>query len=459
MARFVRTTTLPVSPEEAFAWHERPGAFERLLPPWQEIRILARQGTIAPGGRLSLAIRKGPLWLRWEAEHGEWERGRFFTDRLIRGPFPRWEHHHGFLPSEGGGCLLEDRLDYDLPLGALGAILAGRSLRRDLGRLFAYRHERTRRDLARHAAFRNRPPLRVAVTGASGLIGSALVPFLTTGGHAVLRLGRRPLREEGEGRFDPAAGELDRHLLEDLDAVVHLAGENIAAGRWSPERKEAIRKSRVEGTALLAEALASLRRPPRAFLCASAVGYYGHRPEEEVTEESGAGEGFLAEVCREWEAAAEPARRAGIRVVHLRTGVVLSRRGGALARMLPAFRSGAGGPVGSGRQAFPWIALDDLIGLVHFLLFEEKVEGPVNAVAPEAVSQAHFARVLGKVLHRPAFLPLPAPAVRLLFGEMGQSLLLEGARVRPVRAQAAGFSYQSPSLEEALRWELGLVEE
>ncbi|MGC8762962.1 MAG: TIGR01777 family oxidoreductase [Acidobacteriota bacterium] len=457
MARFVWSTPLPVPPEEAFAWHERPGAFERLLPPWQEVRILGRQGTIAPGGRLTLAVKKGPLWLRWEAEHGEWERGRFFTDRLVRGPFPRWEHHHGFLPREGGGCLLEDRVDYDLPLGAVGRLVSGRFMERDLRRLFAFRHERTRRDLLRHAAYRDRPRLRVAVTGASGLVGSALVPFLTTGGHWVLRLGRRPRREEGEGLFDPAAGKLEGDRLEGFDAVVHLAGENIAAGRWTPERKEAIRRSRVEGTAILARTLASLRRPPGVLVCASAVGFYGHRPEGEVTEDWGAGEGFLAEVCKEWEAAAEPARKAGIRVVHLRTGVVLSRRGGALARMLPAFRAGAGGPVGSGRQGFPWIALDDLVGLIHFLLFEE-VRGPVNAVAPEAVSQARFARVLGRVLRRPAFLPLPAPAVRLLFGEMGQALLLEGASVRPVRAEAAGFAFQWPSLEEALRWELGLFQ-
>lgn len=457
MARFVRTTPLPVSPGEAFDWHEREGAFERLLPPWQEIRILNRRGTIAPGGRLSLAVKKGPFWLRWEAEHGEWERGRFFTDRLLRGPFPRWEHRHAFLPSAGGASLLEDRLDYELPLGALGRWLGGRVLERDLERLFAFRHERTRRDLLRHAAFKDRPPLKVAVTGATGLVGSALVPFLTTGGHEVLRLGRRPRREAGEGRFDPAAGEVDRDLLEGVDAVVHLAGENIAAARWSPERKEALRSSRVEGTALLAGTLASLGRPPRTLVCASAVGYYGHRPEGEVTEESEGGEGFLAQLCRDWEAAAEPAKRAGIRVVHLRTGVVLSRRGGALARMLPAFRAGTGGPVGSGRQAFPWIALDDLVGLIHFLLFEE-VEGPVNAVAPQTVTQGQFARVLGGVLRRPAFLPLPAFAVRLLFGEMGEALLLEGARVRPLRAQAAGFSFQWPSLEEALRWELGLLD-
>lgn len=457
MPRFALASSLPVPADEAFAWHERPGAFERLVPPWERIRILGRQGSIAPGGRLVLAVKRGPFWLRWEAEHGEWERGRFFTDRLVKGPFPRWEHRHIFHPAEGGDCLLEDRLDYDLPLGALGRWAAEGWMEKNLARLFAFRHERTRRDLLRHAATRGRPRLKVGVTGASGLVGSALVPFLATGGHGVLPMGRRPGKGGAEAVFDPASGRVERDRLEGLDAVVHLAGENIAAGRWNARRKEAIRRSRVEGTAFLAETLASLERPPRTLICASAIGFYGHRPEGEVTEASPPGSGFLPEVCREWEAAAEPARRAGIRVVHLRTGVVLSRRGGALARMLPAFQWGLGGPVGSGRQALSWIALDDLLGLTLFLLYSD-LEGPVNAVAPGAVSQRDFARTLGRILRRPALAPLPAAAVRLLFGEMGETLLLEGSCVRPVRALESGFAFQSPDVEGALRWELGVME-
>ncbi|MEW5763344.1 MAG: TIGR01777 family oxidoreductase [Acidobacteriota bacterium] len=454
MAVFEKQTPMPVSPEDLFEWHAREGAFERLVPPWQRVRILSRTGGIGPGGRLDLAVRKGPLWLRWRAEHGEWEEGRYFTDRQVSGPFKRWEHRHECLPDPGGGSLLRDRLTYDLPFGIAGRLAGGPLVARDVERLFAFRHRRTREDLLRHAAFADRPRLSVAVTGGSGLVGGALCAFLSSGGHRVLRLVRRPAGE-GEARWDPAKGEIDAPSLEGLDAVVHLAGENIASGRWTARRKAAIRDSRVAGTGLLCRTLAGLKRKPPTLICASAIGYYGDRGGESLDETSPAGEGFLSEVCREWEAAADPARTAGIRVVHARIGVVLSAAGGALPKILPPFRAGLGGPVGSGRQYMSWIALDDLVGLLHHLLFSG-LEGPVHATAPLPVTNRDFARTLGTVLHRPVLLPLPAPAVKLLFGEMGEALLLSGAKVLPKRAEKDGFRFRTPDLETALREELGL---
>jgi uncharacterized protein (TIGR01777 family) len=299
----------------------------------------------------------------------------------------------------------------------------------------------------------------VAVTGSTGLVGGALTPRLAAGGHQVVRLVRPAttalLPGERAVSWDPAAGAIDSTGLVGVDAVVHLAGESIASGRWTEARKRRIRASRVGSTRLLAEALARLARPPRVLVAASATGYYGDRGDEVLREESAPGSGFLAGVCREWEAAAEPAARHGIRVVHLRIGLVLSRAGGALASLLTPFRLGAGGPVGSGAQYWSWITLDDLLGAILHALTTEALAGPVNAVAPNPVSNREFAKTLGRVLRRPALLRLPAFAARLVLGEMADALLLASARVVPARLQATGYAFRAPTLEGALRHELG----
>ncbi len=296
--------------------------------------------------------------------------------------------------------------------------------------------------------------MRVAVTGATGLIGSALLPALRAAGHEVVSLVRRPPRPEaGECYFDPLAGLMDPQALEGVEAVIHLAGENIGQ-RWTPAVKERIRRSRVAGAALLVEAMERGPRP-RVFLSASAVGYYGPRGEEPVTEETGPGQGFLAQVCREWEEAALAASRLGVRVAVARLGVVLSPQGGALARMLPLFRLGLGGPLGSGRQYVSWVAIDDAVAAFLWLLAGEGLEGPFNVTSPEPVTFRELARTLGRVLGRPAFLPVPALALRLAFGEMAQETLLSGQRALPKRLLEAGFQFRFPRLEEALSHLLG----
>lgn len=300
--------------------------------------------------------------------------------------------------------------------------------------------------------------LRVVISGSSGLIGGHLCSFLTGHGHTVLPLVRRESRSgDSEISWDPMSGRIDSNSLEGADAVVNLAGENIAAGRWTDARKAGILHSRIDGTHLLAGTLARLNKPPRVFLSASAIGYYGHRPDEWLTEDSPAGTGFLADVCRQWEAATTPALDAGIRTVLLRLGVVLSTRGGALARILTAFKAGVGGRVGDGRQYMSWIDIDDLVSIIEFVLTSETMSGPVNAVAPNPVTNADFAATLGSVLQRPAIVPFPAIAVRVTLGEMGQALLLDSARVRPAKLEAAGFRFLYPDLKQALRHETGLV--
>jgi uncharacterized protein len=295
--------------------------------------------------------------------------------------------------------------------------------------------------------------MNVLISGATGLIGSALVPELEAKGHTVTRLSR-----SGSGantiRWDPSAGTIDGDL-EGTDAVVHLAGESIAQGRWSPDKKRRILDSRVQGTRLLAERISALATPPKVMVSTSAVGYYGDRGEEVLTEESTPGADFLAKVCREWEAAAEPARRAGIRVVHPRLGIVLTPQGGALGTTLPIFKLGGGGKIGSGRQWWSWVALDDVVGSIVHALTDEGVEGPVNVGSPNPMTNAEYTKVLGKVLGRPTVLPLPAPAARIMLGEVADALLLASQRMRPARLQATGYAFRYPHLEGALRHLLG----
>ncbi len=285
-------------------------------------------------------------------------------------------------------------------------------------------------------------------------MGSALAPALAGAGHAVTRLVRRTAGA-GEIFWDPEKSLL-QGSLEGFDAVIHLAGESIASGRWTEARMGRIRGSRVEGTRFLAESLAKLGSPPRVLVSASAIGYYGDRGEESLFETSGPGTNFLSSVCAAWEAACAPASAKGVRVVHPRFGVILSRKGGALAKMLPPFKMGFGGPLGSGRQYMSWITLQDAVGVILHALSREGVRGPVNAVSPAPVSNAEFTKVLAKVLRRPAVFPMPAFAARILFGQMADELLLAGARVLPEALRRSGYAFKNPSLEEGLRDVLSL---
>jgi hypothetical protein len=291
--------------------------------------------------------------------------------------------------------------------------------------------------------------MRIAITGSRGLIGAAVAADLTAAGHSIVRLVRSAPHDD-EVRWNPAA-PCDLSPLEGIDAAIHLAGENVGAGRWTPARKAAIRASRIEGTRNLVSGLVRLERPPRVLLAASAIGWYGDRGDAPVDESAPAAFSFFGRLVADWEAELAPARTAGIRTVAMRFGVVLARDGGALAKMLPPFRLGLGGPLGSGRQVMSWVSLEDTVAAIRFVLATEAVEGPVNFTAPGAATNREFAAALGRVLRRPAFLPAPAFALRLLLGrEMADELLLSGARVVPARLLAAGFRFAHPDLEPAL---------
>jgi len=293
--------------------------------------------------------------------------------------------------------------------------------------------------------------MKIVVSGATGLVGSALTPVLASLGHDIVPLVRRqPAAGERAIAWDPIRGTIDRDGLEGIDVVIHLAGENVL-GRWSPAKKQRIRESRVHGTRLLSDALAGLTRPPQTLLAASAIGYYGDRGEEAVSEWSAPGEDFLAYVSRDWEAATTAAARAGLRVVNMRFGVVLTSAGGALAKMLPAFRFGLGGPVGSGNQYLSWITLDDTLNAIVHVLATPRIVGPVNLTTPNPVTNREFARTLGRVVRRPAVLTVPTFALRIAFGTEGAAMLQSGQRVLPGCLLASGFHFRFDTLEPGLR--------
>lgn len=332
-------------------------------------------------------------------------------------------------------------------------MLGGGHVRRELTRLFAWRHSTTKADLELASRYDTRRR-RIVVAGASGLLGTALVHFLLTQGHEVVRLVRRGPAGPGEALWDPARGELAPSVVSGADAVVNLSGENVGAGRWSVARRDAILRSRVDATRTLVSAIKAAQQPPEVFVSASAVGFYGERGDEVLTEISSIGSGFLPEVCLAWETHADVAARAGVRTVLLRFGVVLSPAGGALAKMLPVFRLAAGGRVGSGRQWMSWIGREDAIGAVYHAIMSSS-RGPVNVCAPGAVTNSGFTQALAAVLGRPAVFPVPAPVLRLVFGQMADETLLASTRAKPAALLDSGYVFRHPDLGACLRHELG----
>ena len=294
----------------------------------------------------------------------------------------------------------------------------------------------------------------IVVSGASGLVGSRLVPHLRSRGHRVSTLVRNQAAGDGEIAWDPDTGKIDASTLAGVTGVIHLSGVSIAGGRWTASRKETILKSRVQSTDLLARTIAGLDQPPAVMISTSAVGYYGDAGDRQLDESAPAGEGFLAEVCKSWEAAANPARAAGIRVVHPRLGVVLAREGGVLNLIAKVFRLGIGGNLGNGRQYFPWIAIDDLVSVLERAITDPTLEGPVNAVAPQQTTNAEFTRAMCAALHRPTIMAAPAFMIKAVGGELAEELLLASQRVVPARLEAAGFTFALPTIDVALGHEL-----
>ncbi len=456
---FEKRTRFAAPAAVVFDWHLREGAFERLNPPFEPAQIVSRTGGITDGGRVELRvpIGIGPLHQTWISEHRGYLPGVEFQDVQIKGPFAECVHTHRVDADGPDACYLTDHLEYRLPLEPFGS-LGQRLVASKLQRMFDYRHRLMAADIAAHLKVpTGATAMKILVVGATGLVGSALVPLLTTGGHTVFKLSRRNSNHDAKTLvWNPEAGKIPTGELEGFDAVIHLAGEGIAHGRWTAAKKARIRDSRVGGTSLLSSTLAKLTHKPKHFLCASAIGYYGNRGDEICTETSAPGTDFLADVCRDWEKATQPAVAAGIRVVNMRIGVVMTPQGGALKKMLTPFKLGAGGVLGDGKQYMSCITIDDVVGAIHHCLTHEELSGPVNLVDPYALTNHDFTKLLGRILHRPTIFPVPAFMARLAFGEMADALLLSSTRVVPNRLQASGFQFRFPNLETGLKHVLGL---
>lgn len=452
---FARECSVVVSAQQAYDWHSRSGAFTRLIPPWEQVHVQKIMGSFGVGQQIEMRTKIfGPLWGKWLAEITQAVRGGHFTDVQHHGPFSYWQHRHEFRPLDEHRSIVSDQIEYRLPMGKLGRWLGGRFVRKKLERMFAYRHRVTQNDLFWYARFQNQPRLRVVVTGSSGLIGSQLVALLTSQGHEVCRLVRKksrlaPMDSTQEILWNPLA-PLPAETWSGIDLLIHLAGESVAEGRWSSRKKQRIRDSRIAPTRLLAESFGAAKKDRGTLICASAVGYYGDRRDEILTENSPPAENdFLAQVVRDWESATFPAQQQGTRVVNARFGVVLSPAGGALKKQLLPFRLGLGGRLGTGAAYFPWVCLDDLLYGLLFVAHTPSVSGPINVVAPQELTNRQWTSALGQALHRPTIFPIPPLALKLLFGEMA-TVLLASQRVQPHKLLQAGFEFRYPTIEQAL---------
>lgn len=445
---------MPFPAQKVFDWHKENGALARLTPPWQDLRLLA-YGGIHDGNRtvLKMRIPFTPFYKKWIADHVDYEEGVQFADIQRKGPFSYWKHIHRVIPDGEEACIMEEEIQYKLPFhNSIGRLFI-RRLERSFRKAFAYRHRILQQDLA----MANEYPIRqkrILVTGASGLVGSALVPLLESQGHEVFLLVRRPSQKPNEIYMNVETGFINEYQLENFDVVIHLAGENIGK-RWTRKRRERIVQSRQGMTQQLSEAFSRVHHKPEVFLSASAIGLYQESFARPMREDGTPDTSFLADVVQDWEGAVQPLRSAGIRVVFLRFGVVLSQRGGALRKLLPIFKLSLGGRIGTGKQMMSWVALDDVLAAIYHLMYQNVVTGPINIVSPHAESNRTFTRVLCQVLSRPGFFPIPTWIIRFLYGEMGEETVLKSIHAYPQRLLNQSFHFRYPHLKGALEHLLG----
>jgi uncharacterized protein len=447
--RFLHGSEFPFPAEEVFRWHLRPDSVQRLIPPWMDATtIFSTGGPAEEKSRVGMNIKWGPCHQKWILEHVGFKPGREFSERQVQGPFPYWFHTHRVKSLDASSSWLEDEIFYSVPF-----YLSHLKVEDHLRKIFSYRHETLKKDLLTYGSY-SCAPLRILISGSSGLVGSALTCFLRLGGHQIVHLVRKKkAAQPDEIIWDPSSGAVQNSDFEQFDAFIHLAGESIADGLWTKGKKERIFQSRCRDTWLLAQIIHRLQHPPKTVICASAVGIYGDRSEK-VTEESPPGKGFLADVCVKWEAATKSLEERGIRVIHTRFGYILSSRGGLLRKLLPLFRLGLGGKIGGGQQMIPWVALEDVVDALYHVLLEPEIKGPVNIVSPYPVKQEEFANLLAELLHAHLYFSIPKWCLK---GEKMRELLLASIEAVPQKLKDSGFLFRYPDLRDVLSYNIPII--
>ena len=469
--QFNHSSDFPVSVEQLFAYHEQAGAISRLIPPWDNIQVTQSSDSLAVGSIVQIQSKLGPLTQSILAKHTDYRSNEWFVDEMLSGPFAKWRHQHQFESLGTFRARLTDSIEYQLPAAPLTNPLS-RWVQNKLESMFQFRHRITADDLNLSEALEplgfnpKVRPVKIGISGSSGLIGRRTIELARVLGIDVIRSIRSERIERGSKTLErwprgvQNAAEDQLQAFEDLDAWIHLGGVGIADRRWNGRHKKAIRDSRIESTSRLVHRLGQLHRPPKVLVCASGVGIYGDRGNELLDESSAVdqtstGDDFLAGVARDWESAAQTFEKHSGRVAIARFSMVLHPRAGALSKLLLPFKMGVGGPMGNGRQFWPWVHVDDAASILLFLAANPKCHGPFNVAAPECSSNRDFSRILARVLHRPSWLPAPRVALQMALGEMADSLLLASAKIEPKGLLEQGYRFRFPGLEEALRNLLG----
>ncbi len=451
---YIKKSKINASVETLFSWHAANGAIARLTPPWAPLKMISRKGEgIQKGVNVAFRLSIFKIPMIWEAQHIEYQENKLFKDRQIRGPFSKWEHTHRFTADGKENSTMEDILEFKLPFGFLSRPFYGFA-KKEFERMFRYRHRVLKYDLEHHVD--KIPQKRILISGASGTIGSTLVPFLRTCGHEVIRLVRKKGKLlEDELFWDPYNDILDLETAGHFDAVINLNGVDISRGRWTENQKKKIIDSRIISTRLLVKRMADLDQKPGVFISSSAIGFYGDGEDKVLTEATSRGDSFISRVCRQWEDASLDAKKSGIRTIQLRIGVVLTPAGGALKRMELPFKIGCGVKLSHGRQYMSWISMDDAVSGILYILGHPELQGPVNLTAPNPVTNKDFSKTLAGVFSKKLFFTMPEFIALALWGEMGKETLLTSARVRPGKLLDNGFSFQHETLLPALKDMLG----
>ena len=456
---FIKSTRIPASNKDVFAYHAREGALDRLVPPWSILTVASHEGNIKDGTMSTFKVRLGPVGFKWTALHFGYLQNRQFQDKMVKGPFQSWIHTHSFIPSEIDHCKMEDKITYSPPFGKLGRILLNNMVQNNLNQLFHYRHRILCNDINLWKIAGRNKGQKILITGSHGLIGSSLIPLLTAAGeHKITRLARRGSNHNHANShsivWDPSDNKINVKELEGFDVVIHLAGENIF-GRWTDSKKQRILESRIKSTRLLCDSLTKLANPPSTLICASATGFYGNQRNEILIEESKPGFGFLSEVCRRWEESTETARDAGIRVLNMRFGVVLTPKGGVLQKLLALSRFGLGLRLGDASQHISWISIEDAICSIFYSIINSSIRGPVNVVSPNPVTNLEFSKTLARIVKSKIMLPISQKLGRMMLGELADAMIASSTLVVPKKLSFAGYRFVNPDLEDTLRLLLG----